>query len=73
MVLSPEATTKLELPFTTVAVPPNQAASVYLTLYLALSEVVPPKEEENFKCVSKAVVIELTFTEAASVDVFETI
>ncbi len=43
---------KVELEVTAVAVPPNHAASLYLALYVALSDDAAPLEEENFKCVS---------------------
>ena len=67
------AITKFELAFTAVAAPPSHAASVYLTLYLALSEEAPPDDEENFKWLSSAVVIVVTFTEAEVYDELDTI
>ena len=55
----------------TVAEPPNQAASVYLTLYLLESDCTPPLAAVNFVWLSKAVVTEVTSTEAEEVELQE--
>ena len=64
---------KVDAEETTVAEPPNQAESVYLTLYLLESDCTPPLAAVNFVWLSKAVLTAVTSTEAEEVELWETI
>ena len=64
---------KVDAELTTVAVPPNQAASVYFTLNLLVSELIPPFTAVNLVCVSNAVLTSVIAIEAEAVEFLETI